>query len=105
MGMYCFINEYDRIAKRKVVGNEYLNEEFQEALKCCPSLMIDSYLSVQYKGILRKRVVETHYNIYHETPAADGSPYQAKHQKSGSGKIEIVIAYLHGIINGYHSRN
>ena len=102
MGMYMYVNEQDRITKRRVLGNDYLNEAFQEALKCCPSLMIDSYTAVSYKGLFKKKILETHYNVYHETPAFDGSPYQARYQLSGSGRVSTVIAYLHGIINGYH---
>jgi hypothetical protein len=105
MGMYMYVNEQDRIDKRKVVGNDYLYEEFQAALKCCPSLMIDSHNHVEYKGLFRKKVLKTYYSIYHETPAFDGTPYQARYQFSACSDVQTIIAYLHGIINGYHSAN
>jgi hypothetical protein len=103
MGLYMFINEQDRSRLRKV-SDPSLNEEFQEALKYHPLLMIEEY------PVRRKRTFwskwfkrpepEMHYQLYHETPSWDGSPYQARYQISASGKKKTVIAYLHGIING-----
>lgn len=103
MGMYIYINNEDRITKRKV-KDESVNLEFQEALKHEPNLMIEEYETVQ-KRIFRKNIVKTMYNILHEAPAFDSSAYQARYQFSGSGSKEIVIAYLHGIINGAIAQN
>ena len=103
MGMYMFVSELDRTTKRKV-SDEYVNGEFQEALKYDPSLMIEEYRHVVRKSIWSKNKIETYYNIYHETPAHDGSAYQARYQFSGSGDKRIVVAYLHGIINGVVNR-
>lgn len=97
-----YVTEEDRILKRKV-SDEFINEEFQEALKYDPSLMIEAYpqlKKVRKWLLLYKIVEETRYNIYHETPSSDGSPYQARLQSSGSGEKKVVVAYLHGIING-----
>ncbi|WP_207507003.1 hypothetical protein [Telluribacter humicola] len=99
MGLYMFVNEDDRIAKRKVSDKD-INESFQEALKCDSSLMIEEHVHVKKGGFLRKDKVETTYTLFHETPALDGSPYQARYQFSGSGEKQVVMAYLHGIING-----
>ena len=98
MGLYMYISEQDRITKRKV-SDEYVNEEFQEALKYDPSLMIEEYHNKVRKGLFKK-VDEVRYSVYHETPAFDGSAYQARLQSSGSGDKKIVVAYLHGIVNG-----
>lgn len=108
MGMYMYVSNEDRISKRKVSDKE-LNEDFQEALKYDPSLMIEER---EYKprrkffsSWLENYKTETLYQVYHETPAHDGSAYQARYQISGSGEKRIVTAYLHGIINGCVHRN
>lgn len=98
MGMYMYVSEQDRITKRKVDDKD-VNEEFQEALKHDPSLMIEQNNRVVKKGWFKKEVVPF-FQIYHETPAHDGTAYQARYQFSGSGDKRIVTAYLHGIING-----
>lgn len=95
-----YVSNEDRITKRKVT-DAMVNEEFQEALKYDPSLMIEEHPHKIIKGVFKKRVEDrTQYSIYHETPAHDGTAYQARLQGSGSGEKKIVIAYLHGIING-----
>ena len=99
MGMYAFVSEQDRVTKRKVTDEE-LNEDFQEALKYDPSLMIEERYEYIRKKWYKKKEVVTYYQIYHESPAFDGSAYQARYQFSGSGEKRIVVAYLHGIING-----
>ena len=98
MGMYMYVSEQDRTTKRKVEDKE-VNEEFQEALKYDSSLMIEQSIQVIKKGWFKKESVPF-FQLYHETPAHDGSAYQARYQMSGSGEKRIVIAYLHGIING-----
>lgn len=98
MGMYMYVSEQDRTTKRKVEDMQ-INAEFQEALKYDPSLMIEQSNQVIKKGLFKKEIVPF-FQIYHETPAHDGSAYQARYQISGSGDKRIVIAYLHGIING-----
>ena len=98
-----YVSEQDRITKRKVEDKE-VNEEFQEALKYDSSLMIEQSIRVIKKGWFKKESVPF-FQLYHETPAHDGSAYQARYQMSGSGEKRTVIAYLHGIINGcVHSR-
>lgn len=98
MGLYIFITNECRTKKRKV-ADEIINNEFQEALKYDPSLMIEQYSRRRKKGFF-KYENEIYFNIYHETAAHDGTAYQARQQMSASGQKEIVIAYLHGIING-----
>lgn len=107
MGMYAFITEEDRVTKR-VVADPEINEAFQEALKYDPSLMVEQYDTVKVKYVLGFTTSKPHayWNIYHEAPAFDGSACQMRYQSSGSGSKEVVIAYLHGIINcGLHQIN
>lgn len=94
-----FVSNEDRISKRKVSDKE-INEEFQEALKHDRSLMIEERQHVIKRGWFGKKEAFTFYQLFHETPAFDGTAYQARYQISGSGKKEVVTAYLHGIING-----
>ena len=98
MGMYMYITQWERERMKSVYLDEELNNEFQEALKYDDSLLIGSR-EVLTKRFLRPTKVETRYQIYHDCDPK-GSPYQARYQISGSGSKEIVIAYLHGIING-----
>jgi len=98
MSLYMFITEEDRVNMRKV-SYPYVNQEFQEALKYCPDLMITQHETIVKKGFFKKERIPV-FNVYHESPAHDGSPYQAHFQFSGSGSVGVVIAYLHGIING-----
>lgn len=103
MGLYMYTSDEDRIEKRKVT-DPVLNYEFQEALKYDSSLMIEEHTIKVTKGIFKRTIqYETLYSVYHETPAHDGSSYQARLQFSGSGNKQIVVAYLHGIINGSRS--
>lgn len=100
MGLYIFVDDKDRITKRKVTDSD-LNEDFQEALKYDPSLMIEETITKTERGWVKKKVIiKTRYTVYHECPSHDGSAYQARMQMSGSGEKNIVTAYLHGIING-----
>ena len=100
MGLYMYVSEQDRISKRKV-SDEAMNELFQDALLHDPSLMIEEHIFKVTKGIFKKRIeIKTTYSIYHETPAYDGSAYQARLQSSASGEANVVVAYLHGLING-----
>ena len=94
-----YVSEEDRILKRKV-DNKEVNESFQAALLCDPSLMIEEHKYIIKKWLFGREINKTTYSIYHETPAFDGSPCQARFQSSGSGEKHVVIAYLHGIING-----
>jgi hypothetical protein len=100
------VSEEDRITKRKV-ADEKVNKSFQEALKCDPSLMIEEHKRYKKKWFKNEyKEIKVWWDIYHETPALDGSAYQARYQFSASGtNKETVIAYLHGIINGVtHSK-
>lgn len=106
MGAYIYVSEQDRIKMRRVSDPE-VNEEFQEALKYDPSLMIEEYSHSVTKGFFKKRTeFTTRFTIYHESPGFDKSTYQARIQASASGEKKVVIAYLHGIINGVvHSQS
>lgn len=92
-----YISESDR-KRFKTVQDKYLNEEFQEALKHDNSLLISSYY-VFTKRFWKPDLVETRYQIYHDV-YPNKPAYQAYQQSSACGKKEVVIAYLHGIING-----
>ena len=101
MGMYIFNNEQDR-EKYKKVSDHYVNIEFQEALKYEPGLIVMEIKRIKKTGLFKKNIEETIYQVYHETSKPNEPPYQARYQFSGSGTKEIFIAYLHGLINGYH---
>lgn len=98
MGLYIFVNNEDRVTKRRVSDND-LNEIFQEALQYAPFLIIEEQRRVR-RSFFGKRTEYISYSVYHETPAHDGSVYQARLQMSASGSKPIVVAYLYGIING-----
>jgi hypothetical protein len=101
MGMYMFINESER-KRMKTIEDKEINEVFQEALKYCPSLLIQQNNTLKrVKRFLSSKIVESaSFTVYHDEPAYDGSAYQARYQICGSGDRSIVFAYLYGIING-----
>lgn len=99
MGLYTYITETDRINMRKVKDIN-VNELFQEALEHDKSLMITERVETIKEGLFKKSKEVSFFTVYHETPAFDGSAYQARVQSSASGSKSIVIAYLYGIING-----
>lgn len=98
MGIYTFITEQDRIEKRKVDDPE-VNDLLQEALRCCPSLMIEQ--RERANRCFFKRGKSVSFAVLHEVPAHNGSAYQARYHIIGSGSKEVTMAYLCGIINGY----
>lgn len=77
-----------------------VNELFQEALDYDHSLMMSERIEVKKRGFFKKPIEISYFTVYHETPAHDSSPYQARIQSSASGSKTVVIAYLYGIING-----
>ena len=99
MGLYTYIEETDRINMRKVKDIN-VNDIFQEALEHDKSLMITERVDTIKEGLFRKPKKVSYFTIYHETPAYNGSAYQARVQLSASGSKEVVVAYLYGIING-----
>ena len=103
MGLYMYINQQDREIMRKVKDKQ-VNKLFQEALSYDSSLMISEHIHTTKKSIFHKKKETTLYTIYHEAFCFDRNPmFQAREQFSGSGKKEVVLAYLYGIINGYHT--
>lgn len=98
-----YVSEEDRTTKRRVT-DEDVNSEFQRALEHDPSLMIEERQRIVKNGWFGKKRTVSFFQIYHESPAPNGSAYQARYQISGSGYKDVVIAYLHGIINGSISR-
>ena len=104
MGIYIYIDQQDRINMRKVANPE-LQELFNEALKYDESLMICE--GVRYKKRMLFGYKEfPHYQIYHDQHGQNEPPFQARQQITASGSVEIVTAYLYGIINGaLHSKN
>jgi hypothetical protein len=102
MGLYTYITDQERVSMRKVFDPE-LNELFQEALQFDPSLLIKNYPVRIRKKLIKgwfSSTIETRYELYHETPASDGTAYQARIQISASKNMDTLVAYLHGIING-----
>lgn len=102
MGLYTYITETDRINMRKVKDIN-VNELFQEALEHDKSLMMTERVETIKEGLFKKPKKISYFTVYHETPAFDGSAYQARVQSSASGSKPIVVAYLYGIINGASS--
>lgn len=100
MGCYIYINENEKKSKRNVEDKE-LNELLQEALKYDKTIMLSSYSVYEKKLLFDKKKAIVHYSLYHEIFNNKGeSMMEARQQISGSGKKEIVSAYLYGIING-----
>jgi len=100
MGCYIYINENEQKSKRNVEDKE-LNELLQEALKYDKTIMLSSYSVYEKKSLFDKKKAIMHYSLYHEIFNNKGeSMMEARQQISGSGKKEIVSAYLYGIING-----
>lgn len=100
MGCYIYINENEQKSKRNVEDKE-LNELLQEALKYDKTIMLSSYSVYEKKSLFDKKKAIMHYSLYHEIFNNKGeSMMEARQQVSGSGKKEIVSAYLYGIING-----
>jgi len=100
MGCYIYINENEQKNKRTVEDIE-LNELLQEALKYDKTIMLSSYSVYERKSLFDKKKAIVHYSLYHEIFNSKGeSMMEARQQISGSGKKEIVSAYLYGIING-----
>lgn len=95
-----YLSDKDKIKLRNPKSNSYLIAEFREALKCDPTLMIieeETNLGFLFtkRGYL--------YTVYHELFNDSGnSIYQARKQISASGQLDVVIAYLHGIVNGFN---
>lgn len=100
MGCYMYINEYDQKSKR-VVEDKEINNLLQEALKYDKSLMISSHSYYERKSIFHKKQKIVFYTLFHEVFDKNGNSFfQAREQFSGSGRKEVVLAYLYGIING-----
>ena len=102
MGLYEY---YDPNRHKTECEDPEVNEIFQEAKLCVPSLLISERKLVEITGIwpFEKKKFVDHYTIYHEARAADGSPYMVRVQSSGTGTFEVACAYLYGIINGFNS--
>lgn len=102
MGCYMYINECDQKSKRKVEDKD-VNDLFQEALQYDKSLMISEHFHIIRKPLFYKNKEVKLYTIYHEVFNNYGkSMFEAREQFSGSGKKEVTMAYLYGIINGYN---
>lgn len=103
MGCYIYINENDQKSKR-VVEDKQINNLLQEALQYDKSLMVSSHSYSERKSIFHKKKKVTFYTLFHEVFDTNGnSIFQAREQFSGSGKKEVVLAYLYGIINGHNT--
>ena len=105
MGCYMYINEYDQKSKR-VVDDKEINNLLQEAFKYDKSLMISSHSYFERKSIFHKKKEVRFYTVFHEVFDKNGnSHFQAREQSSGSGRKEVVLAYLYGIIIGNLIKN
>ena len=99
MGLYMYVNQQD-IDNMKKVEDKDVNREFQAALKIEPRLLMIQKTFWKNMGWFKKSEPIQYFDMYYEVPAANGMPYQARMQFSGSGTKDVVIAYLHGLING-----
>lgn len=104
MGMYRYITA-EETAKMKQVSDPELNELLQEALEIFDALLIEEVLHKLKRNWLFRSVPKTEYiyNIYIESNAHDGSPYQAMYIYSRVKDKKTVSAYLYGIITGGHA--
>ena len=105
MGMYIYVTDNDVKRMKTVNSNKELNEQLQEALQVDSSLLIKetTYYTRKkgYKGwLLGEKEKNYRYTLYHESPAFDGSPYQALHMFCANDDLKTMFAYLFGIING-----
>lgn len=98
MGCYTFLTEEEKERWSKVSCN-VLNEIFQKAREFDKSLLISERTEVS-KRFLKKTKTNTFYTVYHESPAADGSTYQARLETCVPSDKTSVGIYLYGIING-----
>lgn len=103
MGAYIIISESDRVMMSRVQDQE-VNDLLREARMHDPQLLMEEDIYKVRKGLFKK-VKESRFSVYHESPAFDGSAYQARLSFSGSGSKEVVTAYLTGIINGALAQN
>lgn len=97
MSAYIFISDSDKV-KMSSVDDKDVNALFKEASEHDPSLLIEQRTHVTKKWF--SETIEQRFSVYHESPAFDGSAYQARYSMCGSGSKDVVIAYLYGIING-----
>lgn len=99
-----YISEEETKRMKRVYEDEEIDKLLQEALIYNDTLLIDADIIFRkergYKGwLLGYEQYHYRYQVYHESRAHDGSPYQARYQLCGTTKRE-VMNYLYGIING-----
>lgn len=97
MGLYIFISDQDRI-KMSFVEDQDVNELLKEARTHDPYLLLEQRDHIERR--LFRKTIESRFAVYHESPALDGSVYQARMNFYGSGNKEVTMSYLAGIING-----
>lgn len=105
MGMYMYVTEDDIKRMKRVDSDKDINELLKEALEYNGSLLIEeSYNYREKKGyrgwLLGEKEKYFRYQVYFESPAHDGSPYQAQYVTTCNQSKTSVITYLFGIING-----
>lgn len=103
--MYIYVTKEDVKRMKTINSNENLNELLQEALQVDKTILIEEqyYYTIKkgYKGFLfGKKEKNFRYTLYHESPAHDGSAYQALHMFCANKDLSTIFAYLYGIING-----
>lgn len=102
--MYIYVTDLDVKRMSYLNTNEGLNELLQEARVFDNSILIseDYYYTYKkgYRGwLFGEKEKKFRYTLYHNSPAHDGSPYQALQMSCTSSGVECIIAYLYGVIN------
>lgn len=104
MGLYAYIGEHE-LPRLTKVSDLQVNEVFQNALKLCPSLLIAERDVIKKKGWFQSTpTMETFYAVYHKEHYRGTWTGQARQMLCASGKKEIAMAYLYGIINGVEDK-
>lgn len=105
MGMYRYVTEEEVKRMKTVSGDIGIDTLLQEALQYNQDLLVEEnfryYNKKGYRGwLLGEREKKFYYQVYFESPAYDGSAYQAMYVTSVGSARESVVTYLFGIING-----
>ena len=103
--MYIYVTEQDVKRMKVVINDNLIHKTLKDALEFDKSLLVEEihYFKKKkgYRGwFLGEKTSHYRYNVFHESPAHDGSAYQAVYQSSACGGREEVLNYLFGIING-----
>lgn len=100
--MYIYVTEQD-VKEMSSVQDEELNKLLQEAREIDDRILVSEDYAYRrkkgYKGwLLGEKEKYFEYQLYVESRAHDGSPYQAQYCMCASN-YHTIFAYLCGVIN------